>query len=98
MIDPEFNTPTKVATPDECLEVNFTDIGETKRMFFVYDTANPDDIVLEKPILCFPEKPIECDFEEGRKVSEIEFNRDKGFTDYIYWIDLPEKKKSEGGY
>ena len=98
MIDPNLNTPTKVATPDECLEVNFTDIGETKRMFFVYDTANPDDIVLEKPILCFPEKPIECDFEEGRKVSEIEFNRDKGFADYIYWIDLPEKKKSEGGY
>jgi hypothetical protein len=36
MIDPNLNTPTKVATPDECLEVNFTDIGETKRMFFVY--------------------------------------------------------------
>ena len=24
MIDPNLNTPTKVATPDECLEVNFT--------------------------------------------------------------------------
>ena len=38
------------------------------------------------------EKPIECHFEEGRKVSEIEFNGNKGFPDYIFWIDLPEEK------
>ena len=69
-------------------------VGEPKHMFFVYDTADPDGIVLEKPILCFPEKPIKCDFEEGRKVSEIEFNRDKGFADYIYWIEIPKTSKA----
>jgi len=91
MTDPNFNTPTNVATPDECLAIK---VGEPKHMFFVCDTADPDGIVLEKPILCFPEKPIKCDFEEGRKVSESEFNRDKGFADYIYWFEIPKTSKA----
>ena len=78
MIDPSVNPPTKVATPDECSKVEFTNVGEIKRRFFVYDTTDPPDgkLVLENPILCFSEPqnlrcPADEDF-EGKNVREIE--------------------------
>ena len=94
MIHPSINPPTKVATPDQCLEVNLGQVGDFKRRFFVYDTTDPPDgkFVLEKPILCFAEpKKLRCppkeDF-QGRNVRNIDFNPDKGFADYIFWVDL----------
>ena len=93
MIDPSINPRTRVATPDECLKV-LTNTGETKRRFFVYDTADPPggEFVLENPILCFSEPqnlrcPAEEDF-DGKNVREMDLNPNKGFADYIYWIDL----------
>ena len=94
MIHPSINPPTKVATPDQCLEVNLTQVGDFKRRFFVYDTTDPPGgkVVLEKPILCFAEpQKLRCppkeDF-QGRNVRNLDFNPDKGFADYIYWVDL----------
>eukprot|EP00435_Cladocopium_sp_Y103_P063103 s109_g24.t1 len=92
MTDPSINPPKKVATPEECRNHNFENVGEIKRKFFMYDTTDPPDgdLVLENPILCFPEK-LRCADEEdfdGRDVREIDVNPDKGFADYVYWIDL----------
>ena len=41
MIEPTLAIHKKVATPDQCLKVNFGKVGKINCRFFVYDTSDP---------------------------------------------------------
>ena len=89
MTNPDVNRPKKVATPEECLEVDFGQV--VKCRFFLYDQSNPPEgqLILEKPILCFQEKdpcPDEDDFER-EKLNLEDRSRFNSFADYIYWSE-----------
>eukprot|EP00435_Cladocopium_sp_Y103_P045713 s2094_g13.t1 len=92
MIDRKVNPPTEVATPDECLKVDFGKVGDFKRRFFLYDNSDPPKgkLILDKPILCFHEaEEHRCldDKEDFERTNLNEFDRFEGFADYIYWIE-----------
>ena len=91
MIQPDVNTPKEVATPEECLKVDFPQVtGQVvKRRFFVYNNSNPPEsqLFLDNPILCFQEKdpcPDKDDFER-ENLNLVDHSRFNSFADYIYW-------------
>ena len=90
MINPDVNRPQAVATPAECLKVDFRQVGDFKRRFFTYDKSDPPEgRVLENPILCFPEKEPckDGDDFDRKKLNEVDRSRFSGFADYIYWVE-----------
>eukprot|EP00435_Cladocopium_sp_Y103_P017599 s262_g4.t1 len=95
MINPTFNKPEKVATPEECLKVDFGKV--VKRRFFTFDNSDPPQgkLVLDKPILCFHEKVPCPDRDDFVRKKLNEFEGFQGFADYIYWIQEGKVAKPE---
>ena len=88
MINPSVNEPTEVATPELCLKVDFGKV--VKRRFFIYNKSDPPEgLVLENPILCFPEKEPckDGDDFDRKRLNEVDRSRFSGFADYIYWVE-----------
>ena len=59
-----------------------------KRRFFIYNSSEPPEgkLTLENPILGFHEKEP-CPDVERKNLNQVDRNRFKGFTKYIYWTE-----------
>ena len=87
--DPDVNRPQPVATPAECLKVDFGQV--VKRRFFTYDKSDPPagKVVLDNPILCFfyEKEPCPKDDFVRKKLNDVDRHHFSGFADYIYWFE-----------
>ena len=89
----------EVATPEDCLQHTFENVGTIARRFFQY--RNYATATCEEFEDCVPEKPILCHVESTSYPCEGTFDRSsfgtdvlremeletKGFDEYIFWID-----------
>ena len=90
MIEPTLAIHKKVATPDQCLKVNFGKVGKINCRFFVYDTSDPRRVLEDDE----PGKH-QCRNDDFDSENLKDKDRFEGFADYIYWIEDKVPKPKE---